>query len=146
MLLDPNPHSQHETGSRTAKLLQINADPDPQVIDFFSKRAKMRPFSFRVAPPPPPPPGSWPRLSCSGRRALGTAPSHRPVLHHRHVSYLCAYATIMPACWGRWMRRVSAVLRIGIRDPVPFWPLDPGSRMGRKTASGSGMNNPDHIF
>ncbi len=28
------------------------------------------------------------------------------------------------------------VLRIRIRDPVPFSPLDPGS----------GMNNPDHIF
>jgi hypothetical protein len=31
-------------------------------------------------------------------------------------------------------------------DPVLFWPLDPGSGMGRKSASGSGMNNPDHIF
>ncbi len=38
------------------------------------------------------------------------------------------------------------VLRIRIRDPVPSWPLDPGSGMGRKSASGSGMNNPDHIF
>jgi hypothetical protein len=33
-----------------------------------------------------------------------------------------------------------------IRDWVPFWPLDPGSGMSRKSASGSGMNNPDHIF
>jgi hypothetical protein len=30
------------------------------------------------------------------------------------------------------------VLRI--RDPVPFWPLDPGSGIGKK----SGFNNPDH--
>jgi hypothetical protein len=35
------------------------------------------------------------------------------------------------------------VLRIRIRDPVHFWPLDPG--MGKKSGSGSGMNNPDHI-
>jgi hypothetical protein len=31
-------------------------------------------------------------------------------------------------------------------DPVPFLPLDPGFGMGRKSASGSGMSNPDHIF
>jgi hypothetical protein len=30
-------------------------------------------------------------------------------------------------------------------DPVPFWPLDPGSGMGKKSESGSGMNNPEHI-
>jgi hypothetical protein len=35
------------------------------------------------------------------------------------------------------------VLRIRIRDPVPFGPLDPESGMRKK--SGSGMNNPDHI-
>ncbi len=36
----------------------------------------------------------------------------------------------------------------GIRDWVPFWPLDPGSGMGESQHSdpGSGMNNPDHIF
>ncbi len=42
-----------------------------------------------------------------------------------------------------------AVLRIRIRDPVPFWPRDPGSGMGKKQdpdpGSGSGMNIPDHI-
>ncbi len=37
------------------------------------------------------------------------------------------------------------VLRIWIRDPVPFWPLDSGSGMGKKSRSGSGMNIPDHI-
>jgi len=40
----------------------------------------------------------------------------------------------------------NSVLRILIRVPVPFWPLDLWSGMGRKSASGSGMNNPDHIF
>jgi hypothetical protein len=35
------------------------------------------------------------------------------------------------------------VLRIRILDPVPFKPLDLGSRMGKKT--GSGTNNLDHI-
>jgi hypothetical protein len=36
----------------------------------------------------------------------------------------------------------------GIRDWVPFWPLDPGSGMGESQHQdpGSGMNNPDHIF
>jgi hypothetical protein len=40
-----------------------------------------------------------------------------------------------------------AVLRIRIRDPAPFLPLDMGSGMGKKSGSGSGswMNNQDHI-
>ncbi len=33
-----------------------------------------------------------------------------------------------------------------IRDPVPFWPLDLGSGMGKKSGAGSGMKNPDHNF
>ncbi len=41
--------------------------------------------------------------------------------------------------------KLWVVLRSRIRDPVPFWPLDPGSGMGKKTGSGSGMNNPNHI-
>ncbi len=32
---------------------------------------------------------------------------------------------------------MKAVLRIRIRDPVLLWPLDPGSGIGRKSASGS---------
>jgi hypothetical protein len=32
------------------------------------------------------------------------------------------------------------VLRIRIRDPVPVWPLDPGSGIGKMSGSGSGMN------
>ncbi len=31
----------------------------------------------------------------------------------------------------------GSMLRIWIRDPVPFWPLDPGSGMGKKSRSGS---------
>jgi hypothetical protein len=42
-------------------------------------------------------------------------------------------------------RLVLDILRIRIRDPVPFWPLDPGFGMDKKSGSGSGMNNPDHI-
>ncbi len=36
-----------------------------------------------------------------------------------------------------------AVLRIWIRNPgsMPFWPLDPGSGMARKSASGSGIHD-----
>jgi hypothetical protein len=37
----------------------------------------------------------------------------------------------------------AAVLWIRIQDPVPFLP--PGSGMGKKSRSGSGMNVPDHI-
>ncbi len=34
---------------------------------------------------------------------------------------------------------------VRIRDPVPFRPLDLASGMGKKSGSGSGMNNPDHL-
>ncbi len=37
----------------------------------------------------------------------------------------------------------GSMLRIRIRDLVPFWPLDPG--WVKKSGPGSGMNNPDHI-
>jgi hypothetical protein len=40
------------------------------------------------------------------------------------------------------------VLRIRIRDPVPFdpWIRDPGWVESQHPDPGSGMNNPDHIF
>ncbi len=45
-------------------------------------------------------------------------------------------------------RDISVRGTISVADPDPgsgaF--LTPGSRMGRKSASGSGKNNPDHIF
>ncbi len=41
--------------------------------------------------------------------------------------------------------KIFTVLRIWIQDPVPFWPMDPGSGMGKKSGSGFGMNNLDHI-
>ncbi len=39
------------------------------------------------------------------------------------------------------------MLRIRIRDPVPFdpWMRDPGLVKSQDTESGSGMNNPAHI-
>jgi hypothetical protein len=37
------------------------------------------------------------------------------------------------------------VLRIRIRDPVPFGPLDPGWIKNKNLDPGSGMNIPDHI-
>ncbi len=40
-----------------------------------------------------------------------------------------------------WSRSTKPVLRIRIRDPVPFWPLNPGW----VKRSGSGMNILDHI-
>jgi hypothetical protein len=39
----------------------------------------------------------------------------------------------------------TAVLQIRIWDPVPFL-LTPGSGIGKKSGSGSGMNNPDNVF
>jgi hypothetical protein len=50
----------------------------------------------------------------------------------------------LPAGWFP----ADSVLRIRIRDPGLGAFLTPGSgiRDGRKSASGSGMNNPDHIF
>ncbi len=36
------------------------------------------------------------------------------------------------------------VLRIRIWDPVPFWPLDPGSGMSKKSRSGSGIQD-EHL-
>ncbi len=51
-----------------------------------------------------------------------------------------------------WLRVLCAtgmvpcyVPSVAVRDPVPFWPLDPGSRMGKKLRSGSGLNILDHI-
>jgi hypothetical protein len=38
---------------------------------------------------------------------------------------------------GQFTITVSSVVRIRIRDPVPFWPLDLGSGMGKKSGSGS---------
>ncbi len=38
-----------------------------------------------------------------------------------------------------------AVLRIRIRDPVPFCPLDPGTGMEKKIKIRVRMNIPNHI-
>ncbi len=40
---------------------------------------------------------------------------------------------------------LCAVLKLRIRDPVPFWPRDPAWVKIIKSGSGSGNNNPDHI-
>ncbi len=53
---------------------------------------------------------------------------------------------LAPYCSSTMCKIYGQCCGSGIRDWVPFWPLDPGSGMGRKSASGSGMNNPDHIF
>ncbi len=44
-------------------------------------------------------------------------------------------------------QNIFSVLRIRIRDPVPFWPLDPGwiKNQDPDPGSESGTNNPDHI-
>jgi hypothetical protein len=43
------------------------------------------------------------------------------------------------------VNKVKNKTAISVADPVPFLPLDPGSGMGKKTGSGSGMNNLDFI-
>jgi hypothetical protein len=66
---------------------------------------------------------------------------------------------IHPESWHHWLKSSGYHPVLRIRDPVPFWQccgpdpgsgigcfFDPGFRDGRKSASGSGMNNPDHIF
>jgi hypothetical protein len=67
---------------------------------------------------------------------------HRQLLDHIWVSFLCK------ANCKNFFPHVreptkEPVLRIRIRDPVPV--LTPGSGMGKKSGSGSGMNIPDHI-
>jgi hypothetical protein len=53
-----------------------------------------------------------------------------------HILYCTVLRIQIRYLFGTW-----------IRDPVPFWPLDPGSGMGKNQESdqGSGMNIPDHI-
>jgi hypothetical protein len=50
---------------------------------------------------------------------------------------------------SQWEHASLPVLRIRIRDPVPFWPLNPGPGMGKNQdlypGSASGMSNPDHF-
>ncbi len=46
-------------------------------------------------------------------------------------------------CISQMGNALKAMLRIRYR--VPFWPLYSGSGMGKKSGSGSGMNNHDHI-
>jgi hypothetical protein len=41
------------------------------------------------------------------------------------------------------LRNFAALLRIWIRDPVSFWLLDPGSGMGKKSGSRSGIRTRD---
>jgi hypothetical protein len=43
------------------------------------------------------------------------------------------------------IQNLKTVLRIRIRDPVPFRPRDPGWVKSKDTDPGSGMNNPEHI-
>ncbi len=47
---------------------------------------------------------------------------------------------------GKEKESLSAVLRIRIRDPVPFWPLDPGSRIGFFRIPDLGSRTPRPYF
>jgi hypothetical protein len=39
---------------------------------------------------------------------------------------------LIPTDRTKYIRSKKSVLRIRIRDPVPFWALDPGSEMSKK--------------
>ncbi len=52
---------------------------------------------------------------------------------------------ITPVLKFCWYLLTFVMLRIPDRDPKLFWPLDLGFGMGKKSGSGSGMNNPDHV-
>jgi hypothetical protein len=58
------------------------------------------------------------------------------IISRRFFSFNIMIATLRSRNFHSVSRKPS-VLRIRIRDPEDFWPLDPGSV--------SGMNNPDHI-
>ncbi len=58
---------------------------------------------------------------------------------------------IFAPSWPRKCQTISGFLNnlsgkfCNVADPVPFWPLDPGSGMSKRSGSKSGMNNLDHI-
>ncbi len=53
------------------------------------------------------------------------------------------YSRCKSIIWAKYRVSSKPELRIRIRDPVPFWPLDPGSGMGKNQDPGSGINIPD---
>ncbi len=81
-----------------------------------------------------------PSVSIGSSAASGAAPPETMV-----VSWFRALPERWDISASKKNIRPGAVLRFRIRDPMPFWPLDPVSGMGKKTGSGSGMNNPVHI-
>jgi hypothetical protein len=50
-------------------------------------------------------------------------------------------------CWIRIRKFLVKDFKASVADPgsAAFLPLDPGSRMGKKSGSGYGMSKPDHI-
>ena len=67
--------------------------------------------------------------------------SYLEVLPHHHLCQLIDGLVLLDLLLpDHKTSHLTPVLRIWIRDPVP-----PGSGMGKKSGSGSGMNNPDHI-
>ncbi len=69
------------------------------------------------------------RLKRPRVRHDGQCPKHHSAFDSPHPPFgdvlLCC------RCQGVNIHQLGTVLRIRIRDPVPFWPLDPGSDVGK---------------
>ncbi len=107
------------------------------------------PDSMEGPPPSPPPPDSMEgrREKPAGEGVRGERGGVTRSSGGQRVDIMVRLLGCRSCKSTKWMRSSrEAVLRI--RYPEPFWPLDPGSGMGKKSASGSGirLNNPDHIF
>ncbi len=94
-----------------------------------------------VTPPPPPP---FPALHVSHLIFGYFSQDDTTIILDLDVS---SYIQPMEARkFGLWLfvsNLSFTVFRIRIRDPVPFWPLDPGSGMGKKSRSRSGIRIQD---
>ncbi len=73
---------------------------------------------------------------------------HKTGLKLVRSMFLLTPVNVSPIIRLVFAHRCSTTYKSSVADPDPgsgaF--LTPGSGMGRKSASGSGMNNPDHIF
>jgi hypothetical protein len=88
---------------------------------------------------------TWRLRVRTGQKAARQPRSSPTILKRRagELDFFCRAEHLLPLIliFMSYLACQKSVLRI--RDPVPFWPRDPGSGMGKK--SGSGMNNPNHI-
>ncbi len=155
-LLDPDPDSGSGSTDPIEYGSNLDPDPDPQpckisyrtrikkknyiwLLQYFSalmekKREKRMTVNCPLV--------RWTCCSARKRSANGKMLGTEIIHKQNSVSRAHQYKSkrIHPLTWSS-----KAVLRIRIPDLVPFWPLDPGSGLGKKSRSGSRMNISDHI-